>query len=373
MTLHIVFIIAIFLFVLRTAFFLIGCIVERKKHRIDLINENLPFISVIVPGRNEESNIAECINSIASNDYPKDRYEIIAIDDRSTDNTGKILDDLKSNISNLKVLHIRHESEKKNLQGKPGALQFGIDNSQGELILMTDADCTASPKWIRAHATFYQNNDNLGLTAAYTDIKGSRIFDKLQATEWVYMHAMAVGSFGCNMPLSCYGNNVSVRSKDFYNVGGYKKIAFSITEDLALLHAVYNSGKSVGYASIPESHVRTLPNKNFKEYLKQHHRWAIGGIALGWKAVAFVTTSLAIWTALAVALISAEFAWGGIVLGSRIFLDALLLIPSLRAVGRLDLLKWLIPAILFFVSMELVAPFFLLKRNISWKDQIFKH
>lgn len=371
MNLYIIFLIAIVLFFARTLFFFIGGIIERRRNRNIRDDNNKPFISVVIPSRNEENNILNCIKSIAANDYPIDRFEIIAINDRSDDHTGQILDELKNTIPNLKVLHIHHESEKKNLRGKPGALQFGIESSKGDIILMTDADCTANPKWLRSHAAMYAN-DSYGLAAAYTDIKGNRPFDKLQATEWVYMHAMAIGGIGCNIPLSCYGNNVSVRASDFRNVGGYRKIKFSITEDLALVHAIYNSGKKIRYSSVPDSQVRTLPNPNFKEYFRQHHRWAIGGLALGWKATAFVLTSLSIWVALALSLIFSEFAWFGIVLGTRVVLDSILLLPNLRTVGRTDLIKWIFPSILFFMSMELVAPFFLFSQNINWKDQIFK-
>ncbi len=55
----------------------------------------LPLVSVIVPARNEENNIKFCLESLSKSDYPRDKYEIIAVNDRSSDSTGAILDELK--------------------------------------------------------------------------------------------------------------------------------------------------------------------------------------------------------------------------------------------------------------------------------------
>ncbi len=368
---EIVFVLSICIFTLRIILFLIGSFIESRKAIPELRIEELPFVSVIIPARNEESKIEQCILSISKNNYPIDKYEIIAINDRSIDDTGALLDELCKTIPNLKVIHNDSSKALRNLQGKPGALQLAINNSFGEIFIMTDADCTVSQNWLITHARCYKDK-KLGLTAAYTNTNGDTLFSKIQAVEWLYMHTMAIGGIGLKIPLSCYGNNMSVSRKSFDELGGYENIKFSITEDLALLHATYNSGWHVRHLSNVDSSITTLPNRNFKEYLSQHHRWAVGAMALGWKAFFYVLSFVPMWIGLVLSVIVGDYCWFGIILGSRIILDSVLSIPVMFRLKRTDLLIYLVPAIFFMMSIELIAPFFLLKRNISWKGQVFK-
>lgn len=368
---EIIFVLSIGILALRIILFLIGARIESHKPIPELRESELPFVSVIIPARNEESKIEQCILSIAKNNYPIDKYEIIAINDRSIDDTGALLDDLCKIVPNLKVIHNDSRKALKNLQGKPGALQLAINNSFGEIFIMTDADCTVSENWIITHAKCYKDK-NLGLTAAFTNTDGDNLFSKVQAVEWLYMHTMAIAGIGLKAPLSCYGNNMSVSRKSFDELGGYANIKFSITEDLALLHATYKSGWHVRHLSNSESSITTMPNKTFGEYINQHHRWAVGALALGWKAFFFALSSIAMWTGLIVSAIIQDWCWFSIILASRFLLDSVLSIPAMIRLKRTDLIKYLVPAIFFMMFIELLAPFFLLKRNVSWKGQVFK-
>jgi cellulose synthase/poly-beta-1,6-N-acetylglucosamine synthase-like glycosyltransferase len=258
-----------------------------------------------------------------------------------------------------------------NLRGKPGALQAGIDITKGNIILMTDADCTVNPNWIRKMIATYQN-DKVGLTASLTNIKGNRIFDKIQAVEWIYMHTMASAGIGLGVPLGCYGNNYSVRKSDYEAVGGYKSIKFSVTEDLALLQAINNNNRQVRYLVDEGSVVDTLPCVTFGEYLKQRHRWAIGGLNLGFKAFVFVASSGAFWGGIMTALITSHIPWLIIILSVRLVCDFLLIYPTLAKIKKEALSMWVLPSIYFFTLMELIVPFLVIKKTVVWKNQVFR-
>ncbi len=147
---------SIVIFFLRSAFFLLG-VINQSRHKKTNLDGTPGFISIIVPARNEELNIFNCINSIHNNNFPVENYEIIAINDRSTDSTGAILSELNTNIKNLKIITVTNGSQKKNLKGKAGALQAGISESKGDIILMTDADCIVNPEWINTIASKYRD------------------------------------------------------------------------------------------------------------------------------------------------------------------------------------------------------------------------
>ena len=319
----------LFIVVLRIFYFLIGSIIERKKGLNLNAYKELPFISVVVPARNEENNIERCINSIEMSDYPSNKFEIIAVNDRSEDNTLTILENLKNKYSNLKIVNKTERENNLNLQGKPGALQSGIDASQGEIILMTDADCTVHPKWIKTISSFFADSE-MGLVAGYTAIRGKKPFAKIQACEWTYLHTLATAGIGWNQPLSCYGNNIAVRKKYFDELGGYYAVKFSVTEDLALLQAMFKHKKKLRHLTHEYCTVTTNACPTLKDYLTQHHRWIIGALDLGIRAFLWVMSSLAFWIGLLLSLISANYNFAIIFFAVRFLGDTLLTLPTAK-------------------------------------------
>ncbi|MDQ1266509.1 MAG: hypothetical protein QG635_1661 [Bacteroidota bacterium] len=362
---------SLIIFILRTILFSIGAYRERNKKLIQKEQSENPYISIVVPARNEENNIAACIESISKNKYPSYKFEIIAVNDRSTDHTSEILSNLKQKYDNLKIIEISEEIAKKNLRGKPGALQAGIEAAKGDIVIMTDADCTVTPKWLETISENF-NNPEIALVPSFTNVKGNRIFDKLQAVEWIYMHTMAMGGAGLNIILGCFGNNLSVRKNNFINIGGYEKIKFSVTEDYALMNAIAQTGAKINYVCSPDSLVSTLPCGNIKEYLSQHHRWATGGIDLGWKAVFFVGSTVAVWLGLLLSIISGNINWFITIFSARLLGDFALISPSIIKLRLKKLLKWLLPSVIFFMIIELIVPFLLLDKKIIWKGQVFR-
>lgn len=359
------------IYILRMAFFYFGARREISKPTPYIEPGKEIFVTIVVPARNEEARISECIRSIAQNDYPIDKYEIIAVNDRSEDKTGKLLESLKSEIPNLIVLHNDEKKKIANLQGKPGALQLAINRCHGDVIVMTDADCTVGKRWIYNHAGCY-SNPNLGMVAAYTDIIGDNPFSKIQAVEWIYLHSLAIGSIGFNRPLSCYGNNISLSKEKFDLLGGYNSMKFSITEDLAMLQNMHSHGYTTRHLSNIESEIHTFANKTLRDYINQHHRWIVGAAGgLGVVAAIFVVTTLAIWSAIILSLATGNWIMFAISFLSRILLDLTAIIPALNRLKRRDLFGWIFPATLFMMSFELIAPLFLLKPNVKWKGQVF--
>src|SRR5438552_3703884 len=92
-------------------------------------------VTIIIPSRNEEQNISNCLASIARQKYPSDYFEVIVVDDHSTDNTGQIV--RSQNNQKMKLIHLSGSSA-----GKKAAISEGIKNAKGKLIITTDADCT---------------------------------------------------------------------------------------------------------------------------------------------------------------------------------------------------------------------------------------
>ncbi len=369
-------ILILFALIFLSRFFLIfyGAIKELNNNK-NINNQTSKFdgfISIIIPARNEEENIEAAIRSAFNANYDKSKYEIVAVNDRSTDKTGEILDRLKKEMPNLVVLHLTEESKGKDLVGKAGALQIGIEASKGDLILLTDADCEINPEFVNFYAKVFANND-VKLALSYSLIKGKTLFDNIQAVEWFYLHTFAAAGIGLNYHLGGYGNNMAFLRDIYFEVGGYRKNNFSVTEDFVIIRAIKNTGANIKYLTYNESSVLTLPMPDLKSYTEQHRRWALGGLAHhGWVAVAFIASTLSVWFGLILSFIMGWY-WLGIgYIGMRAVADAIIALMPMIKMKDYKYLTTLPISLIFFQLFELVLPFTLFKRQIVWKGQVFK-
>ncbi len=352
----------------RVLFFIIGFRREVSRWSTE---EHIPSVSIIVPARDEAANIERCIDSLASLDYPRDKLEIIVVDDRSSDGTREILDRLSEHHDALIVLHRTESEVDPNLRGKPGALQHGIEHSHGDIILMTDADCIVEPTWVRGMAAQFID-PKVGLVAGMTSVSGEGFLDRVQDVEWTYTQSMACGSVGNGTPLGCFGNNLAVRRDVFNELGGYKEISFSVTEDLALQDAVSRAGYRTRHAVHRLTSVTTLPAANITEYIRQRHRWVRGGAALGVRAFWFVGSSLSLWIGITVSLVTGSHLWLVAFLALRFLGDGHLIADAARTINRRRIIPMIFPAMILLLSTELVLPLLLLKKRVTWKGQTFR-
>ncbi|HRI31122.1 MAG: glycosyltransferase [Ignavibacteria bacterium] len=367
---YLVYIATAIIYAIRITIFTIGLRIERKRTVRTFHYTVYPSVSIVVPARNEESTLRECIESLIQCDYPKDNLEIIIVNDRSTDKTAEMAHSLASTYSHVKVLHLTEERSG-NLRGKPGAIHHAINVAKGDIILMTDADCIVPVGWMQMMVQQFKDI-SIGLVASFTTIKTGSVFAQMQCVEWVLNHTMASAGIGLKQPLGCFGNNLAIRKKAYNDIGGYEGIPFSVTEDLALLQTIIRRGWEVRYIGDAQSTVETLPCTTFGEYVQQHHRWLRGGTALGWRAAVFVFFSASMWISFLAAIISQNWLMLPLILGIRLIGDLMVLTPSLYAIKRKDLFPWALLAVFFITALELVIPFSLLKKEVVWKGQLFR-
>jgi glycosyltransferase involved in cell wall biosynthesis len=115
-----------------------------------------PLVSIIIPARNEERNIREALQSVLDQDYPN--REIIVVDDRSTDGTGAVLQDMAAGNPGVKLVRITRLPA--GWLGKNHALNLGADLAEGQYLLFTDADVVMAPSAL-SRAVSYLQHENL--------------------------------------------------------------------------------------------------------------------------------------------------------------------------------------------------------------------
>ncbi|MCL2040351.1 MAG: glycosyltransferase [Bacteroidetes bacterium] len=347
----------------------------RKKYNVNINNSYKPFVSVIVPAKDEEKNIENCINSILNVNYPPELYEIIIVNDRSEDNTLNVINKMASKHNNIKICNITQNNSNPNLKGKAGAIKTGIDNAKGEYLLMTDADCIVHPNWINTITKHFidgkENKENVGMVCSYTNVKCNNIFHYFQAAEWAYMHTYACAGIGLNTVMGCFGNNIAITKEAYNKIGGYETLKFSVTEDFVLLKAIFDAGFSIRYLCMEDSVVETLPENSFKDYMVQRKRWSVGGISLGFKAFIYVASSVALWLAIIFSIFAGSLE---LLIASclvRFLGDCLILFPVFNTLNIRYLKKWIPLSVCFYSVIELLLPFIIINKKVHWKGQTF--
>ncbi len=344
-----------------------GMIVNMSGKKMNFADENLPSVSVIVAARNEESNIAACVESLLKLDYPHDKLEIIIMNDRSTDKTGEIVKSYLS--SSPELVYMEAAEAEGRLKGKTRALVQAIKKSKGDIIFTTDADCTVKPSWVKEMVRYY--DEKTGVVNSYTIIEPKNIYWGFQSYDWYYLLTIASGADGINNQLSCVGNNMSYRRKAYEEVGGYENIKFSVTEDFMLLKTIRDKTKwKVKYPVDKEITNYTLPCSDFKELYRQKKRWGKGGLDI---RITGFFVGLIGWSSAVIMLLGWLFAGLGayiLFMIGKLIIDLLFVSPPILKFKSLKVFLYLIPFEIYFALYAFLMPFILLfDRQVVWKEQ----
>ena len=255
-------------------FFTLFIISGLFKHNILPITNSvtLPFVSVIIAARDEESNLPPLINDLIKQEYPLGKFEIIIINDRSSDSTQKILDEASENYSFIKNFKIDKKS--KEMTPKKHAIDLGIKESKGEVILATDADCRVGPLWISSMTYSLINKNGIVIGYSEVDDKKGTFFEKYQKIDFLAIITANAGAAGWNHYWSGTGQNLAYYKKDYLEIEGFEPVKDKISgDDMYLVQAI--SRLKIGYINIdPNSHVQTKAMNSIKDFINQRIRWS---------------------------------------------------------------------------------------------------
>ncbi|WP_109829244.1 glycosyltransferase [Reichenbachiella versicolor] len=231
---------------------------------VKLINYDLnERVTVLVPARNEESNIHATLDCILSNDYPKDLLQVIVIDDHSDDGTA----DVVNSVDGVELLKL--DSDR---QGKKNAITHGVNNSSGDLIICTDADTKVSNHWVKMHVLSFREGNQLSFGPVEYIGKWSNMLN-LELYSLVMFGAVynAIGKTGM-----INGCNYSFSRAVFKEVNAFEgNLDIASGDDEFLLrkvHALYP--RKVKFLKAKEALVKTIPAETLRGLIHQRRRWA---------------------------------------------------------------------------------------------------
>lgn len=235
-------------------------------------------ISVIIPAKNEERNIADCLTDLINQSYPKNLYEIIVVDDFSTDNTYSIVQSVIKLNSNddIRIKLISSENKNYKIAGKKFAIRAGIKASSGQIIITSDADCKFGMDWIAIISDYFLNNDVQLLTGPVVFATNKNFFQKLQSLEFLSLIASAAGFISVGLPILGNASNMSFRRTAFLKSEELRNdYNHSSGDDIFLIHAInkYYGPKSVSFIKNMSAIVYTRPMEDINSFLCQRIRW----------------------------------------------------------------------------------------------------
>jgi cellulose synthase/poly-beta-1,6-N-acetylglucosamine synthase-like glycosyltransferase len=231
------------------------------------------LISVVIAARNEEANIPALLKALYQQAYPYNLFEVIIINDHSTDHTWQLLQKASADHPGLQLQTIQQDAE---VTGKKKAIAKGVSVAKGTLIVTTDADCSFSEWWLRTMAAFYEAKQ-AKFIAAPVKITGKRsLLGIFQSLDFLTLQGITAASVHQRFHSMCNGANLAYEKKAFEEVNGFEGIDHLPTgDDMLLMHKIYKRyPEQVFYLKAKGAIVSTSPATSWKAFFHQRIRWA---------------------------------------------------------------------------------------------------
>lgn len=238
-------------------------------HRLQKNQEfsNSLTFSIIIPVRNERRNILQLLRSIEELDYHKDSFEVLVVDDSSSDNTLGILKD------HVFSFTCRALSLGSSEMGKKAAIELGVNEAKNEIIVTTDGDCQVPKNWLSSFSAVF--DDQTKMVVGPVKMSHSNFFGALQSFDFSVLIGYAASLVGMGVPSMSNGANLAYRKAIFKEVEGYKGNSQipSGDDEFLLLKVVRKFPGSIRFLKNSAAVVSTTPKETFNTLLNQRVRW----------------------------------------------------------------------------------------------------
>jgi len=336
----------------------------------DRRTDRFPSVSVILAARNEQDEIGSTLDSLALQDYPN--FEIIVIDDRSSDRTSEITCAYIERDTRIRL--IQQTVILPGWSPKKAALNKGIEAAAGEIIAATDADCRCHPGWLKSLVAAIPSDGGMVIGQARFDIGAKPPFwQRLQALDFTSQEILSAGLATAGSPFNCSGASIAYTRKSFDLVKGWLGVeGFVSGDDELLMDKFVHAGIPVVAAAGSSAVVQTRPPASVKEVWRQRVRWGSKTLHYAWSKKLALTGVFMFYLALTLTpllcFMGASFSTAVIAFGGKLVVDCALLATGGRLYGdRIQPFDFLIAELLhppIIVAMAVAGAF----GKVQWKD-----
>lgn len=334
-------------------------------------------VSILIPARNEATNIAACLDSLLQQSYPGPLIEVIVIDDHSTDNTAAIVQSYAS--KGVRLLSLADHLASLTQSYKKAAITLGVSVAKGSLILTTDADCVAPPEWVRLVVQVH-------LKAHWECIAGPVLFhqernplERFQSLDFIGTMIITGAGISSGRLLLANGANFAYTKKAFQQVQGFDGVDEKASgDDVFLLHKMAAAfPHQVGFIKNAQATVLTQAMPDLRSFVQQRLRWGTKNASYSNVNVTLIAglvfaTCWGILLCFILFLAGFPYALAGflLALGIKTIADYQLLRAGMLFFSRLDLR----PALAYsqighILYISLVGMGSLLVRRYEWKGR----
>jgi cellulose synthase/poly-beta-1,6-N-acetylglucosamine synthase-like glycosyltransferase len=347
---------------------------ETKQHIED---PALP-LSIVIVFRNEERHIGALLQSLSALEYPRDLFELLLVDDHSTDGSVEVV---STALSVTDIQWSLLQNEQRSGSPKKDAISLAVKNARYSWLLTTDADCVVPPGWLRGMASFIQSAQPRMIYGPVGLMSGPGLLRQFQLLEHLALQTTTIGAFGLGRPVLCNGANLGFLKSDFVDLGGYSGNDHLASGDDIFLMEKFRRAfpRRVLFIKNTDVIVKTQPADTWRAMITQRIRWAaksakqpnvnskgIGGIVL------FTNLTLAITILFSLAVHQGLPSFILYVLLFKLLLD--LSFVAGAAFFFKAHIKWgyVVPANLIYPFVSSWAGLRSLSGGYRWKERTFK-
>ncbi len=361
------------------AFFYVGllAIILRTKRQNKLpISSVQNSFSIVISARNEAGFISQCLQSIINQNYNSENFEIIVINDHSTDDTLEILNQFKIQHSipihrdNISIINLADFDK---IDNKKQAITKGIEQAKFDYIILTDADCTRGNNWLKTINQFI-NISNAKMVYAPVEFAAKNIFEKLQALEFAGLVGVGAAAMELKYPNMCSAANLIFEKKVFFEVNGYADNMHVISgDDEFLMHKIFKKyPNQVQFLHQKEAIVLTGANGTLSQLTEQRKRWVSKSTKYENRYITFILIMAYFYNISMVVnlFIDWHLAFHQIVF--KTLIEGIFLVTILKLFGKTKLILLLPLAEIFHVLYVIIIGIWANFGTYNWKGRTHK-
>ncbi len=346
-------------------------------------------ISVVIAARNEEKNVPALLNSLQKQSYEKAFFEVIVVDDHSTDNTAMVIEEFVS--SNTRLIRLQdHAIPEGTNSYKKKAIETAIAAATGELIVTTDADCVVPARWLQTIASFYEKHHPSFIVMPVCYNNRNNFLEIFQSLDFMTLQGITGAAVHYGSHSMCNGANLAYTKNAFTRSGGFEGIdAIASGDDMLLMHKIYKQNPSgIRYLKSADVIVQTGAMQHWKDFFNQRIRWASKADKYDDKRIFWVLLLVYLFNVLLLALpvvaaiqnrplplfgyrLPAFNGWL-LILALKTLFELYFLFPVARFFNKLPLLRWFLFAQPVHILYTIVAGWLGKFGNYEWKERKVK-
>lgn len=327
-------------------------------------------VSVIVPFRNEASNLPAIIGDLHRQSWPGDLLNVILVNDHSTDDSYEIANRLINEVPGFICLDLPL-----GVSGKKAALYLAVTHARTRWIIQTDADCRVGPDFITAHMTFLEENPS-DLVAGLVTTRAGRgnFLEGFERLDLLGLTGAGAGSFFYGRPLMCSGANLLYSRELYIETRQYDPVDKSASgDDMFLLIGARKLDRTISFNPCRMSLVTTGTVPDLRSLVRQRIRWGAKSVYYKMRdiqmmaLVVVMTNLLLLVSPVWMILFQGSYRWFLPLFGIKTIIDFLLILVSAGYTGQRASLRWFLPGTIFYYPFMLVVIAGSLLGRSSWK------